>query len=289
MKINFKYIIAALALVAATASCDRKIDFPADKFVTLDHYAYSVDETAQEVVIPVHIYHQDNNDVQVAVKLIADSAVEGTDYEIISPESGVLNFTGGNDSLSIKIAIKPHVGTYTGTKKFGVQVTSTTEGVMHGEAASATVTIKDIDHPLAAILGDYTATALVASAGGQASWPVSFAANDESISMVNVTNLSWYNETVVGTVSDDMNVITIPFGQMYMASGYETMFCGFADGGYYEPEGNLILTKTETGWIQSTDVDTETIKWGIGCLATDGAGNPLGWLDYFYPSIELTR
>lgn len=288
MKINFKYIIAALALVAATASCSRKIDFPADKFVTLDHYAYSVDETAQEVVIPVHIYHQDNNDVQVAVKLIADSAVEGTDYEIISPESGVLSFTDGNDSLAIKIAIKPHVGTYTGTKKFGVQVTSTTEGVMHGEASAATVTIKDLDHPLASILGDYVATGVSASAGGQAQWLVSFSANEESVSKINVTNLSWWDETLVGTVSDNLDVITIPFGQMYVASGYETLFCGYAAGGFYNPSGNLILTKTETGWTQSTDIDSESRTWGIGCLATQG-GSPLGWLDYISPGLVLTK
>lgn len=288
MKTTFKYIVAALAMVAAVASCSRKVDYPVEKFVTLDHYAYSVDETVAEVVIPVHIYNQDSHDVQVAVKFLDNTAVQGTDYEIISPESGLLTFPGGTDSLAIKVAIKPHVGVYTGTKNFGVQVSTSTDGVVHGELCTATVSIKDIDHPLASILGEYTAVGLCKSAGGQAQWKVTLAANDESVSKVNVTNLSWYDETVIGDVSEDLTVITIPYGQMYQASGYATMFCGYAEGGYYTASGNLILTKTENGWAQSADIDTPQRKWGIGCLATQG-GTPLGWLDYFYPGIVLVK
>ena len=287
MKLNFKYIVAALALVALSASCDRKVDFPSEKFVTLDDYAYSVDETSAEVVIPVHIYNQDCHDVQVAVKLLDNTAVEGTDYEIISPASGVLTFPAGTDSLAIKIAIKPHVGVYTGTKKFGVQVASATEGVVTGAFSSATVSISDLDHPLADILGDYVATGNTASSG-VAQWKVTFAANEDDVTKVNVTNLSWFDETLVGDVSEDHNVVTLPFGQMYVASGYATMFCGWSTGGYYKPSGNLLLTRTETGWVQSTDIDTADRTWGIGCLATSG-GSPLGWLDYIQPGLTLTK
>ena len=287
MKTTFKYIVAALAFVALSASCDRRVDFPSQEFVTLDNYSYSVDESAGELVIPVHVYNHSNKDVQVAVKLLADSAVEGTDYELVTPTSGVLSFPAGTDSLVIKVAIKPHVGVYTGTKKFGVQVASATEGVVTGEFSTASVSVSDLDHPLADILGDYVATGNTKSSG-VAQWKVTFAANEDDVTKVNVVNLSWFNETLVGDVSEDHNVVTLPFGQMYVASGYATMFCGWATGGYYNPSGNLLLTRTETGWAQSTDVDTPDRKWGIGCLATSG-GSPLGWLDYIQPGLTLTK
>ena len=93
---------------------------------------------------------------------------------------------------------------------------------------------------------------------------------------------------MVGDVSEDMTVITIPYGQMYVASGYDTMFCGYASGGYYKPSGNLILTKTDAGWVQTSDADDDTTKWGIGCLATSN-GSPVGWLDYIMPGVVLTK
>lgn len=288
MKINFKYIMTALTVAVLSISCHNKVDYEYEKFVTMDHYVYSVNENVGEIVLPVHIYNQDCHEVQVSVKSVDGTAVAGTDYELLSPTSGVLTFPGGTDSLVVKVAIKPHEGVYTGNKSFKVQVASTTDGVVNGDLTTAVVTINDLDHPLSAILGDYTATGLVASAGGAAQWKVTFAANEESVSKVNVINLSWFDETVVGDVSEDMNVITIPYGQLYEASGYVTMFCGYGIGGYYEDEGNLILTRTETGWEQSSDIDDSEMQWGIGCLATDGEGNPLGWLDYIYPGMVLT-
>ena len=288
MKLNFKYIFAALSLAAVFASCDRRAEFQSAKFITLDHYSYSVDETVGEISIPVHIYNQDCHEVQVSVKGVDGTALAGTDFELLSPTSGVLTFPGGTDSLVVKVAIKPHEGVYTGNKSFKVQVASTTDGVVNGNLTTAVVTINDLDHPLSAILGDYTATGLVAIAGGAAQWKVTFAANEESVSKVDVINLSCFDETVVGDVSEDMNVITIPYGQLYEANGYVTMFCGYGIGGYYEDEGNLILTRTETGWKQSSDIDDSEMQWGIGCLATDGEGNPLGWLNYIYPGMVLT-
>ena len=86
-----------------------------------------------------------------------------------------------------------------------------------------------------------------------------------------------------------MTLITIPFGQMYVASGYDILFVGWGAGGYYMPSGNLILTKTETGWEMSCDGDDSEMSWGYGALALDGNGNPLGWLDYVLPGTILTK
>ena len=288
MKLNFKYTLATLALAALFASCDRTAEFQSEKFISVDNTSYSVTEAAGEVSIPVHVYNAGTSEVNVTVNILPGTAEEGADFEVVSPASGVLTFTAGETTKDVKVAIKAHEGVYTGNKTFAVQVASATDGVVVGNLNTAVVLISDLDHPLSAILGDYTCTALVASEGGQAQYPVTFAANDESISKVNVVNLSWFGETLVGDVSEDMTVITIPYGQMYVASGYNTMFCGWSTGGNYSPSGNLILTKTETGWAQSSDIDTADRQWGIGCLATSN-GSPLGWLDYMLPGLVLTR
>lgn len=287
MKLNFKYTLATLALAGLFASCDRTAEFKSEKFISVDNTSYTVTEVAGEVTIPVHVYNADS-EVNVSVTIIPGTAEEGTDYEVTTPASGVLAFAPGETTKEVKVAIKAHEGVYTGNKNFAVQVASATDGVVVGNLNTAVVTVTDLDHPLSSILGEYVATGLCASAGGQASWAVTFAANDESISKVNVINLSWFDETLVGDVSEDLTTITIPYGQMYIASGYYTMFCGWSAGGYYSPSGNLILTKTDAGWVQSSDLDTADRQWGIGCLATDN-GTPLGWLDYMYPGLVLTK
>ena len=77
MKLNFKNILAAAALSALFVSCDRTAEFEPGQFVSLDHYSYSVNETAGEVVIPVHVYNA-TSEVQVAVSVISSTAEEGT-------------------------------------------------------------------------------------------------------------------------------------------------------------------------------------------------------------------
>ena len=206
---NFKHILAALSLVALFASCDRTVDFQSSKFVTLDHYSYSVDETTTEVTIPVHIYNPNQSEVQVAVSAIESTAKAGTDFEITSPASGVLTFGPNDTTQVVKVQIKGQVGTYTGNKVFGIQVASATEGVATGNTNVAAVTIKDLDHPLAAFIGDWTSTGpLTTAAGTISSWTFTISPDPEDVNKVVIENLELLFAYHNGMVAPDYNVFS---------------------------------------------------------------------------------
>lgn len=274
-------------VLVLSASCNRKIELQPQTFATFDAVSFSVDETAPSVSVPVSIYNPTGSEVQVTVKGVDGKAVNGVDYEIVSPASGILTFSGDVATQNIEVKINGQVGEFTNNKDFTIQIASATAGISVGNFNTARVVIKDLDHPLASILGEYSGVGVFASVGGVYNWTLTIDKNDDSVQKVNIIGLNDFGETLVGEVSEDMSVIKLPFGQMYSASGYDVLFVGWAEGGYYAPSGNLILTRTETGWIQSSDLDGER-TWGVGALATSG-GSILGWLDYIAPGIVLTK
>lgn len=280
-KIN---IIAAAIAVVLSASCNRALEFQHETFATFDAVNFSIDETAGKVRIPVSVYNPTGAEINVSVACVDGKAKVNEDFELTYPESGVITFSGAKSTDTLEIAIKPFVGVFTNNKEFTVQISSSTTGVGVGNLRTAKVTIRDLDHPLAAILGEYQGV----SASGTYFWDLAFDKNDESTQKVNIIGLCEDNETLVGDVSADMKVITVPFGQMYKAGGYDIMFCGYAAGGYYNPSGNMIFTLTDAGWVQTTDVDTDARKWGIGCLALSN-GSPLGWWNNFSPGVVLKK
>lgn len=109
---------------------------------------------------------------------------------------------------------------------------------------------------------------------------------------VNIIGLTDFDETLVGEVNETKDVITVPFNQLFSAQGYAVLFVGTKIVGSkisYTTSGNLILKKTETGWVQSTDLDDDQTKWGFGALAIDPeSGSVLGWMDYIMPGVVLT-
>lgn len=286
MKRNIILFVAAAVALLSIASCNRKVEYQFDTYATLYRSSFSVSEDAGELRIPVLLKNK-NGDAQISVKVTDGSAEVDFDYEVISPSNDLLSFTGDTDSLDIVIKIlTPELGQFTGSKDFAVTLSSVTAGVSVGAYSQAVVTIDDVDHPLAPILGEYTATGQMASGG--TSWVVKIDKH-EDLTKVNFIGLADFGETLVGNINEAMTLITIPFGQMYVASGYDTLFVGWGAGGYYMPSGNLILTKTETGWEMSCDGDDSEMSWGYGALAVDGSGSPLGWLDYVLPGTILTK
>lgn len=286
MKRNIILFVAAAVALLSMASCNRKVEYQFDTYATLYRSTFSVAENAGEVRIPV-LLNNKGGDTQISVKVVEGSAEEGFDYEVVEPINGILSFSGDTDSLDIVIKIlTPELGQFTGSKDFTVSLSSATTGVTVGAFSNAVVTIDDVDHPLAPILGEYTATGQMAS--GATSWTVKIDKH-EDLTKVNIVGLADFGETLVGNINEAMTLITLPFGQIYKAAGYDTAFVGWAAGGYYLPSGNLILTKTETGWEQSCDADDSEMIWGYGALALGGDGNPLGWLDYVLPGTILTK
>ena len=157
MKRNIILFVAAAVTLLLAASCNRKVEYQYEKYATLYHSSFTVAENAGELRIPVLVKNTKGADVQVSVKIDEGTAVEGVDYEVVSPANGILSFSGDTDSLDVVInLLTPALGEFTGAKNFNVSVASATEGVGVGLISNANVTIDDIDHPLAAFIGSWT-------------------------------------------------------------------------------------------------------------------------------------
>ena len=154
MKRNLIFFVAAACTLLA-ASCGRKVEYQFDSYATMYSSNYTVAETIGEFNVPVLIQNPTGAEVQVAVKVTEGTAEEGVDYEVISPASGLLTFSGETDSLNVVIKINGFEGEFTGTKQFTVSIASATEGLPVGLFSQTKVTIDDLDHPLAAYIGQW--------------------------------------------------------------------------------------------------------------------------------------
>lgn len=157
-KINF---IAAAIVLVLSASCNREIELQPQTFATLDAVSFSVDETVGKVSVPVSIYNPTGAEVQVTVKGVDGRGVKGVDYDIVSPSSGILTFSGDVTTQNIEVEITDFTGEFTGGKDFTIEIASATAGVSVGNLNTAYFTIKDLDHPLAAFIGEWTGGPLV--------------------------------------------------------------------------------------------------------------------------------
>lgn len=191
-KIN---IIAAATVLVLSASCERKIEFQHETFATFDAVTFSVDETVGRVSVPVSIYNPTGSEVQVTVKAVDGKAVSGVDYEIVSPASGILTFSGTTTSQTVEVEITDFSGEFTGSKDFAIEIASATAGVGVGNLNTARFTIKDLDHPLAAFIGDWSGAPLVDFFyGDQYTLNITIAANDDdpTFSSVYIQNIDPY-------------------------------------------------------------------------------------------------
>lgn len=158
MKRNILILVASASAFLLSVACNRQIDYDFSSYATLYRTSYSVDETAGEVRVPVLLNNSNGSEVQISVKLNAGKAVEGVDYELISPASGVLTFSGETDSLDVVIGITAFKGEFTGAKDFSLELGSLTENTPVGVLKHAEFTIMDLDDPRAAFLGTWGGT-----------------------------------------------------------------------------------------------------------------------------------
>lgn len=213
-------LVAVASALILSASCNRKVDYESKAFVTLYKTSVNVPENVGQFKIPVMLYNT-SGDVQVSVNITEGLAKEGADYELVSPANGVLTFTGGVDSLDIVIDIVSYEGEFTGAKDFTVEVAPLTEGVSvpNGGKTTATVSITDLDHPLAVFLGNWSGPATEEFSGATFTMTYSITAHPEDYSkvVINTTdNIIGAQVQLTGTavVNDNgTGVITIPNGQ----------------------------------------------------------------------------
>lgn len=259
MKNIFFKIMAGAALVTAFASCELN-DFPtfdeADSFVAIDKTAIMVDETAGQVIIPVTIASIDPMKTAVTYEVVDSTAKVNKHYKI-TDESGVLSFDGTTRTQNIVVDIIDSTGVYTGDLVFTVNLLSGGKNLNLGANATCVVKIGDLDHPLAAILGTYKATGFSYFDGVQETWKLTMYKDDEDIKVVWIDGIiSGFAGTypsadfrVYGNVSDDMNTISLPLGQVLptLYSGTALSLWAF-NGSSVSSSGTLEFTCKDGVW-----------------------------------------
>lgn len=230
MKTITKILIGATAIMAL-ASCDRKAEYKVYPFAKIDASSYTIAENGGTLTIPVTARNMDSKSGSVTFAVTPNTAKEGENYTF-EPSNGVLNFSG-TESQNITINVKNQEGVFTGDLTLTVSLTGTSGDVELGSTSTrvASVTIKDLDHPLAAILGKWKAKELWGYWGDDYSGHViTIAADDKDVTKVVFTDLDPYlgksaDKKISGQVNKDKTLITIASGQ---PTGYQsTYFQGF--------------------------------------------------------------
>jgi hypothetical protein len=230
-----KYILILATLALAAVSCNKNenpVFNDADAFVAFDKGAVSVSELAGTVKIPVTLVSLAGKETTISYEAVDGTAKAGTNFTL-ADGAATLTFTKDEPTQIITVNIlDPEVvydadgtrtgGKYTGDLKFTLKFKSTGD-VNAGRESSCTITIEDVDHPLSAILGDWTFNARKGnsySAATAVSWANVLRkdeTDDHKVWFYNIAYLSagWagWDISYYGVVSEDLTTITIPLGQ----------------------------------------------------------------------------
>lgn len=251
------YIFGIVALGLAVASCDDFNAAPtfddANAFVEVGTASISVSEDCGEITIPVTLASLKGIEENVSYATVDGTAKAGTDFELVDG-TATLKFNAENRTQNIKIKIINRAGEYTGDLKFTVELKSA-GGVNLGMNKTCEVYITDNDHPLASILGAYTATDMSYGKAAQ-TWTCNITKDPDDVTVVHIDALINFcagskKFDMTGSVSEDLKTITVAAGQK--ATSYDTtptdffMLITWEDGIYVYDDSEIVLTQVEPG------------------------------------------
>ena len=155
-----------------------------------------------------------------------------------------------------------------------------------GANNTCSITINDIDHPLSALFGTYTASA-ADYWGDQYDFSVTLSKDASDVSKIWISNLDPYfagygfvapkYNYIYGVVNDDMTLITVPRMQ---AVGYEAVVFDAFDDADPDVAGD------------NSDILIEIKDGGAKLVVLNAFGtfNPSdGWWSIYYGGLELTK
>lgn len=262
-------IIAGAAVLASFAACSQKVDFVSYDYVRLEATAYTVNEDAGTVTIPV--YANEGAKGTVTYQIIDNTAKVGTDFTV----EGSGSITIGSGTPGIVINVINHEGVFTSDLNFSIKLTGASDGLTIGGIYEARITIKDLDHPLADILGNYVAKGIVDYWGDVYNIAITVAPVDGDINAVTVSNLcpysvaAGYSHNLKGIVNADKTEIHIANGQSIV--------------------GNSLVFVAMDEMLD--EVDELVLTIGDGTLSTTaawGAATSSGWYDIIYADPVIT-
>lgn len=284
---NTTIVLAALAAVALASCNNDQPEFnDKDAFVSFTDTKASIDENKATLEIPVQLSSLKGKEGSVDFEITADKtapAVEGTNYTVANT-SRTLTFTKESNVQNIKLNIVDLAGTFTGDLRLNIKLKNA-QGVNLGAESSFDVTIVDLDHPLAFMLGTFRASG-TSLFNGPTKWNIEIKKDDSDVNKV------WFYKflpsgtsdktPIYGTVNEDKTELRIPVGQNTKKTSSQYGWL-YAFGGI---EGGS-LTDQVTDYMScpiTTDANGNaiiSIPYIFGAYATsDAAGNDgLGWFE----------
>lgn len=284
---NTTIVLAALAAVALASCNNDQPEFnDKDAFVSFTDTKASIDENKATLEIPVQLSSLKGKEGSVDFEITADKtapAVEGTNYTVANA-TRTLTFTKESNVQNIKLNIIDLAGTFTGDLRLNIKLKNA-QGVNLGAESSFDVTIVDLDHPLAFMLGTFRASG-ESNFNGATTWNVEIKKDDSDVNKVWIYNILPAGTSdkypVYGTVNEDKTELRIPVGQNTKKTSSQYGWL-YAFGGI---EGGS-LTDQVTDYMScpiTTDANGNaiiSIPYIFGAYATsDAAGNDgLGWFE----------
>ena len=284
---NTTIVLAALAAVALASCNNDQPEFnDKDAFVSFTDTKASIDENKATLEIPVQLSSLKGKEGSVDFEITADKtapAVEGTNYTVANA-TRTLTFTKESNVQNIKLNIVDLAGTFTGDLRLNIKLKNA-QGVNLGAESSFDVTIVDLDHPLAFMLGTFRASG-ESNFSGATTWNVEIKKDDSDVNKVWIYNILPAGTSdkypVSGTVNEDKTELRIPVGQNTKKTSSQYGWL-YAFGGI---EGGS-LTDQVTDYMScpiTTDANGNaiiSIPYIFGAYATsDAAGNDgLGWFE----------
>jgi len=266
----FKFFGIA-AVVAFAASC-ANVEYQEYPYVTLVTTSLSVNENVGTVDVTLASHNLNGKTVTATLEIVDGTAKNGTNISLSSP---TVTFNG-DEQKTVSVSIIDNPGVYTGTLSCRINLSGASDGAEIGSFNSVKVNIKDLDHPLADVLGTYTAVD-----GDGASWEVTVEADPNNTSKVLVKNIDNYTAKTIsfpGVVSEDHSVIEISNQVAFTYSGYDIKLVALTQAGSFNRESTdpFVFKKNADGNFECED--------GIISLAFSG-GTYLGYFNYAWGPI----
>lgn len=268
-------LMAAATLTLASCNLNEYHEFnDADAFVAIQQTSASVAESGSTVEIPVMLTSLSGLSGSVDFTITPDEsagAIEGVQYRLEN-DSKTLTFTKDAPTQYIKI-VPIDNDSFSGDTKFTITL-SNPQGVKLGATKSCVVTVEDDEHPLALILGTFTAKG-ESYFNGEEEWEVTFGKDASDLSKIWIYNLvpggSSSSSPVYGIVNEEKTEIHIPVGQeIAKSSSYPKILLE----GFY---GNHSAFGVDDGHTDDGEEDIPNGGYITGLIAPDGTITLIDW------------
>jgi len=279
-RIKYLYIIAILGIIGIFSSCEEAepVLFPDDVTMTVFRGAKGEVTEGKTIKIPIYVASREVKDVSFDVTFngedYSNPAVEGTDFELESSKTVTLN--GVHEDTIVVKTLDNDVRDYDKMVKVTFTNLKNTEaGLQDTTYHEFELIIRDNEHPLKLILGEYEVAAQSGfSGGGDVNLTMNVMPVDGDVTQVMMRAgelAGGYNfsddDVFYGQVDIDAKTIQIEAGQSFSDAGYgASKLTGFvgASGSPQIADGDFIQGTFD-------DQGTITINDWMGIVITEGA------------------